>query len=340
LWDPIVRMIDALAAVVDERGQPPRQGDSDDGLVLVVDDPQADRWHSILATGAALVGPLDWWSAVGDSDVRTALLVAAFGANAPASAARPAARPSNFADAGLTLLRTAAGDEPEIWCRVDGGPHGFLSIAAHAHADALAVELRVGGVEVLADPGTFCYHGEPSWRALFRGTIGHNTLQLAGRDQSESGGPFLWTRHANTHVISTSGLDGGARAGWTAEHDGYTVLDSPAVHRRSVTLDRSTRELEVLDRVESHAEHACRLLWHLGPLVEVGLDGAVASLRWPGGGATIELDPALQWTVHQGEEHPPLGWYSPGFGRRVPSVTLVGTGQAGRARALRTRFAL
>ncbi|MST34736.1 hypothetical protein GHK86_18660, partial [Acidimicrobiaceae bacterium USS-CC1] len=65
----------------------------------------------------------------------------------------------------------------------------FLSIAAHAHADALAVEVRHGGVDVLADPGTYCYHGEPAWRAYFRSTLAHNTLELGGTDQATSGGP-------------------------------------------------------------------------------------------------------------------------------------------------------
>ena len=73
---------------------------------------------------------------------------------------RPASRPSHLADAGMTILR---GPE-EIWCRCDGGPHGFLSIAAHAHADALSIEVRYDGVDVLADPGTYCYHGQPEWR--------------------------------------------------------------------------------------------------------------------------------------------------------------------------------
>ena len=335
LWDPTVRMIDALAAVVDVSGRPARQGDSDDGLVLVVDDPAADRWASILASGAALFGSLDWWPPGRDGDVRTALLAGSL-TSRPTVSHRPAARPSSFADAGLTLLRTAAGVVPETWCRVDGGPHGFLSIAAHAHADALAIELRHGGVDVLADPGTFCYHGEPEWRALFRGTRGHNTLELGGVDQSESGGPFLWTRHAVTHVLSTSGLDGGDTAGWVAEHDGYTVLDPPAVHRRSVTLDRGSARVEVLDRVECQGEHPARLFLHLGPLVEVRLEGAVAEMSWPGGSATAELDPSLSWSAHRGEEHPPLGWYSPGFGRKVPSTTLVGSGRAGRGRTLRT----
>ena len=154
---------------------------------------------------------------------------------------RPGQRPSRFADAGMTLLRTDGTQAPEIWCRCDGGPHGFLSIAAHAHADALSVEVRYGGVDVLADPGTYCYHGEPAWRSYFRSTIAHNTVELDGRNQSAEGGPFLWLRHANGHEIDVA--DTGETAEWTAEHDGYLSLRPPARHRRSVRLDRAARSI-------------------------------------------------------------------------------------------------
>ena len=101
----------------------------------------------------------------------------------------------------MTLLRSSPSDGEEIWCRCDAGPHGFLSIAAHAHADALSVEVRHDGVDVLADPGTYCYHGEPSWRRYFRSTLAHNTIEVGGQDQSSSGGPFLWTRHAQSTLV-------------------------------------------------------------------------------------------------------------------------------------------
>src|SRR6202012_2469501 len=103
-------------------------------------------------------------------------------------------RPSHLPDAGVAILRTHNGQTPEvrqdgeIWCRCDGGPHGFLSIAAHAHADALSVEVRCGGVDILADPGTYCYHGEPEWRKYFQSTIGHNTVEVDGQWQSLRGG--------------------------------------------------------------------------------------------------------------------------------------------------------
>ena len=72
----LLRMTDALAAVVDDRLRPPRQGDADDGHGLVVDGAGTDRWASLLATGDAVFGRLAWWPAVTGTDVRTPLLAA------------------------------------------------------------------------------------------------------------------------------------------------------------------------------------------------------------------------------------------------------------------------
>ncbi|MHB9756153.1 heparinase II/III family protein [Streptomyces sp. BYX5S] len=314
----LLRMTDALAAVVDDRLRPPRQGDADDGHGLVVDAPGTDRWGSLLATGEAVFGRLDWWPAVPGSDVRTPLLAALIKPGAPA-VRRPAARPAHFADAGLTVLR-GAGDTGEVWCRCDGGPHGFLSIAAHAHSDALSVEVRHNGVDVLADPGTYCYHGQPEWRQYFRSTLGHNTLELDGADQSGSGGPFLWTRHARTRV-----LEAGAGR-WRAEHDGY----EGSVHRRRAELAPDGAELRIVDEVSGPGRDA-RLAFHLGPDITAELeDGNRARLTWTRDGedrsAVLDLPGQLRWRAHRGEMTPPLGWYSAGFGRKEPATTLVGTG--------------
>ncbi|MGA5822765.1 alginate lyase family protein [Kitasatospora sp. NPDC094028] len=322
----LLRMTDALAAVVDDRLRPPRQGDADDGHGLVVDGAGTDRWASLLATGGAVFGRLPWWPAVTGSDVRTPLLAALlrpYGTDG--GVRRPARRPAHFADAGLTVLRGTTG----IWCRCDGGPHGFLSIAAHGHADALSVEVRHDGVDVLADPGTFCYHGQPEWRRYFRSTLGHNTLELDGTDQSVSGGPFLWTRHARSRVLAvdTAGDAGAGVARWCAEHDGYR----PSVHRRRVELTDVIGELRIVDEVRG-PRRAVRLAFHLGPAVTARLTGNRAVLTWTAGGedrrAVLDLPGQLTWRAHRAETDPPLGWYSAGFGRKEPATTLVGTGCA------------
>ncbi|MDQ1065979.1 alginate lyase family protein [Streptomyces canus] len=314
----LLRMTDALAAVVDNRLRPPRQGDADDGHGLIVDGAGTDRWASLLATGDAVFGRLDWWPEVTVTDVRTPLL-AALVKSTELSVTRPASRPAHFADAGMTILR---GPE-EIWCRCDGGPHGFLSIAAHAHADALSVEVRHDGVDVLADPGTYCYHGQPEWRQYFRSTLGHNTLQLDGGDQSVSGGPFLWTRHAESRVLVADAS--GEVARWSAEHDGY----QGSVHRRRVELTAASQELRLVDEV-SGPRRTVNLAFHLGPAITADLVGNRAQLTWTRDGedrsAVLDLPAQLSWQAHRGETEPPLGWYSAGFGRKEPTTTLIGTG--------------
>jgi hypothetical protein len=333
-WHRLCAVADGMAALVDARMRPPRQGDSDEGRVVLLDAPEHNRWPALLALGDALVGRLDWWPPTTQDAGST--LVGALAGGKNEITGRPERRPHRFKDAGIAILRTN-GDSPEIWCRCDSGPHGFLSIAAHAHADALSVEIRYQGVDILADPGTYCYHGEPEWRSYFRSTIAHNTAEIGGRSQSLDGGPFMWLRHAATREIHVRHPD----LNWLAEHDGYTSLKPSARHRRSVKLDPASRAIEITD-VISAAGHEVRLAYHFGPLVRVGLDGTRADLAWPDapvpGSARMKLPDGLEWSVHRGETDPIAGWYSSGLGSREPAGMLVGTVSAKRELLLITRL--
>jgi hypothetical protein len=337
VWQRLCAMTDSAAALVDQRLRPPRQGDGDDGRAVLLDAPEPDSWASLLALGDALFGRLDWWPQVRKDAAST--IISSLAGTAHDIKGRPMARPSQFADAGVTLLRAYGDGIPEIWCRCDGGPHGYLSIAAHAHADALSVEVRYDGVDILADPGTYCYHGERAWRSYFRSTAAHNTLELDGRSQSGDGGPFLWLRHANAREIEVT--DTGEIASWVAEHDGYLSLQPPVHHRRSVRLDRASRSVDILDEVDGDNHDLC-LAFHLGPDVQAELTGSDASLCWPGastpGMARLELPRQLQWSLHRGETDPILGWYSCGLGRLTPAFTLIGRGRSAPHAAFATRI--
>jgi hypothetical protein len=335
VWERLCAMADSAASLVDECLRAPRQGDSDEGRALLLDAPAANSWPSFLALAQALVGQLDWWPHP-TADARSLLVGSLSGAKRNIDG-RPAQRSARFADAGLTLLRTTGQDE--IWCRCDGGPHGYLSIAAHAHADALSVEVRHAGVEILADPGTYCYHGERAWRSYFRSTIAHNTVELDGQSQSSEGGPFMWVRHARAREVEV--VDDGDIATWTAEHDGYSSLTPPALHRRSVLLDRASRSIDIVDQIQG-GSHNLRLAFHLGPEVEVNLDRSRAALSWSAaskpGVARLELSPGLEWTLHRGETDPILGWYSGGLGQRIPAFTILGCGRSAPGVPLTTRL--
>jgi hypothetical protein len=335
LWQRLCAITDACAAMVDSTLRPPRQGDSDEGRAILLDSPADNRFPGLLRIGDELFGRLDWWPRVEPMADASSVLIGALANRHRSFAGRPAARPWRFRDAGITLLRD---DASGIWCRCDGGPHGFLAIAAHAHADALSVEVRHNGVDVLADPGTYCYHGEPVFRSYFRSTLGHNTVELGGQDQSKSGGSFLWLRHANARETDVT------EDSWTAEHDGYSGIG--ATHSRTVLLDRAEQVLEITDTITG-GEGSLRLAFHLGPDIHADLDESVARLRWPGldghETATLLLPPQLSWSTHRAKydersADPVLGWYSPGLGRRMPATTLLGSGRCPAKTPLRTRL--
>ncbi len=339
-WARLATMLDAAAATLDVTGRAPRQGDGDEGRGLVL-DPGTDPWDAALGAGVAVLPAPSWWPSVRGS-VQATLLGAL---TVPRFLPRPVAAPRWFADAGLALLRSAPQDGPEIWVRCDSGPHGFGSIAAHAHADALALEVRHDGVDLLADPGTYCYHGEAEWRDWCRSTGAHNTLRVGGVDSSVSGGPFMWTQHATSRTLDCT-ADGGPVQSWTAEHDGYHRIEMPVTHRRSAVLDSPARRLTVTDSLEaveavgSSQTVSVEASWQLGPDLDVELDGTRATLRWDTAEgrrqATLDLPPELEWTTHRGETGPVRGWYAPRFGARVPATLLSGRGVIAPATTLDT----
>jgi len=339
-WRSLARMLDVAAACLDCDLRAPRQGDSDEGRSLVIAAPEDNRWEALLAVGRAIYGAPGWWPPARPGIASTLLPALARDHSQPD---RPAERPWHFGDAGITILRSDPADGAEIWCRCDSGPHGFLSIAAHAHADALSVEVRYDGVDILADPGTYCYSSDPLFRRYFRSTIGHNTLEVGGRDQSVSGGATMWVRHAESRLTSLeSSADAGQR--WAAEHDGYRTLDPPVTHRRTVEFRGKQRLIEITDVIDGAGQAQVRLAFHLGPAVEASLDGCDLTLRWrdsKGGEvtATMALPSSLSWSLTRGATDPVLGWYSPAFGQKVPATDVIGVGSAAAHSPLRTRLA-
>jgi hypothetical protein len=217
-----------------------------------------------------------------------------------------------------------------------------LSIAAHGHADALSIELRLGGVEVLVDPGTYCYHGEPAWRRYFKGTRAHNTLAIGGEDQAIYGGPFLWLSSPRTVLDAFHHDEQTGHFVWEAHHDGYERLG--ATHHRRVVLSPRTHLIEVEDWIDAGASEEVTLSYHLGPRIQVSLVGRIARLSWKDDAgkdcaARLKLDDRLEWTIHRGQVDPPLGWYSARFGEKEPTSALVGCGTIEPHLRIRSEFA-
>ena len=78
--------------------------------------------------------------------------------------------PTAFREGGYYILRRGTQREDEIVVVFDCGPLGYLSTAAHGHADALSFTLSAYGLEFLIDPGHCLLFVDDMWRDYFRGT--------------------------------------------------------------------------------------------------------------------------------------------------------------------------
>lgn len=325
-WRRIESMLEFIASVMDVNGNVPMIGDADDGYAVRLSQ-EADfcPYRSLLATGAVLFKRSDFRAKAGQLDDKTRWLLGAASdkayPNIPANAvALPVRR--EFREGGYYVMGSEFETPRELRVIADAGPLGYLSIAAHGHADALAFTLSVGGREILIDPGTYAYHTQKKWRDYFRGTAAHNTVTVDGENQSEIGGNFLWLRKAS--VACELWETGSKSDRFVGSHDGYRRLDDPVVHRREILLEKAGRRIVVTDTLDCAGQHRAECRWHFSEACEVWLEGKVLYARNSGNVVSLRLaDPALKFEIHNGEEHPPCGWVSRSFDVKIPTVTAV-----------------
>jgi hypothetical protein len=323
-------MLNFIAAIMDTAGNVPHIGDADDAVIARLDPrPDPDVFRSLLAAGAVLArdaGLRAHFKAkarVFDDKNRwllgdqAALDFAAIGAPAPETALQRRA----FPQGGYYILGSDFDRANEVRIVADAGPLGYLSIAAHGHADALAFTLSVSGLPILIDCGTYAYHTQENWRSYFRGTRAHNTLMVDATDQSVAGGKFLWTHHAAIQSASFESTADFDRL--TAAHDGYRRLADPVIHRRELIYSKATRTLRVTDRLDAAARHQVELNWHFAP--ECTLNLCERHLHVTRGAAAVELRWADGFTARlaRAEETPARGWVSPSFDVKHPCTSLV-----------------
>ena len=320
-WKTIEQMIEFIQSVMDAAGHVPMIGDADDGFVVrLSQEPEFCPFRSLLATGAILFNRPDFAVRSGGLDDKTRFLLGDDGWSALVSKsdAAPNDGPRAFPHGGYYILGHDIGTNNEIRLVADAGPLGYLSIAAHGHADALSFVLSVAGHEILVDPGTYSYHTQPVWREYFRGTGAHNTVRIDGEDQSVQGGNFMWLRHAQARCVEFSAEEGGGR--FVGEHDGYARLPDPVIHRREI-LQRETM-IDVTDHMICEGYHLAERCWHFAEDCQVSVEDSTIIAENGSVRVTIHAEADSKIKVLRGSENPPGGWVSRRFDVKIPSTTV------------------
>jgi uncharacterized heparinase superfamily protein len=335
-WSTVSRMLTFLRSVQDAGGNVPDFGDSDDGMAWMLSPhARARRLADLYDIEHALAAHPERGAMPGGLSAASWL---ASGFPRPrAWQAKPRERARRFPDGGYYILGDRFGERDEVSLVLDAAPLGYLSIAAHGHADCLSFVLSLGGERILIDPGTCCYHEDPVWRSYFRGTAAHNTVRVDGQDQSEPGGPFMWLRKARPTVELVQ-LDGPLQA-VRARHDGYARLDDPVIHTRAVEFDARESRIDVIEHLSAGAAHRVERPWHFAPdcHVRVGKNGTI-HVDTPRVHVRMECADAESMQLLRASHAPRGGWVSPRFGSLQPSNTLVCRNRLRGETILRTSF--
>jgi hypothetical protein len=326
-WAKVEQMLEFLGALSEGGDKLPLFGDCDDGYVLNLGSSQHDT-SALLCIGAVLFGRQDFRALAGAyREPAHWLLGGASRARFNAIPGGPSGLPLQsraFSDSGYYLLQSGeANSRNRISVLFDCGELGLGSIAAHGHADALSFSLRAFGVDVLVDPGTYDYFTYPVWRNYLRSTRAHNCVVVDDADQSEMLGPFLWGTRANARCLRWEPQSQGGSV--SGEHDGYTRLTDPVIHRRTLELDDASGTLTIRDEIDARGSHAIAVYFHLSEFCKVlSTQNNRCDIEVGGGRVALEMDTSLVLQSLTGSEAPIAGWVSRGYHHKTPATTIIG----------------
>jgi len=213
-----------------------------------------------------------------------------------------------FPETGYFTMAPRSGDRLIIDC----GPVGPDYQPGHSHCDTLSFELSLKGRRVIVDSGC-CQYVDGDIRCYNRGNVGHNTITIDGRNQSE-----VWSAHRcgrrayPLHAHLEARPDGSLV--FSGAHNGYRYLKGCPVHHRAITW--SGNEIIVEDRIEGKDSHDIEARLHVSPELLVNMIDGAAIVR--------DGDQILATITLQGEGSIATteGWYCPEFGIMQPCVVL------------------
>ncbi len=197
------------------------------------------------------------------------------------------------------------------------GPNGQAGNGGHAHNDQLSLALKIDGVELFIDAGTYLYSAAPDRRNHFRSTAVHNCMQVDDLEQNEwqpgTAGLFRLVDRAQARLTR---FDSDAVS---AEHD---LPHFVGQSRRATPSDRSVRRQLEWHGLQLHGVDHCQ--GHKRLRVGFLLAPEVTTLDFNNGSVRLRCGQRrarLCWLAAQGGlEH---AYVSRGYGRLEATRRIV-----------------
>ncbi len=309
---------DHLMHLTMPNGRTPIIGDDDGGRMLPLTNARSDDFRGTLAVSSVIFdrGDHKFVSRAPSEEIFWLLGTIGIDSFNAREATEPEATTRAFPDGGYFVMRDGWDDTDNVLV-VDCGEVGSLA-GGHGHADALSIELALHGKTLLVDSGTYTYHESREMRDYFRSSTAHNTLAVDGLSSSAPGRTFDWKTRAKT-ILKT----------WTQEdrfdlfegsHDGYTRLQDPVTHTRSILSIKGDYAV-IRDLAEASGEHEYSLNFHFADDIKptISVNG-----EWVG-----DHDHRIFTFGDHGEWQQKESWISTNHGNKInaPFMRFVSSGQ-------------
>jgi uncharacterized heparinase superfamily protein len=265
-WQKLHRMLNYLRAYLRPDGLAPLIGDSDSGQVFPI-RPRSGNDHAyVLAIGA--VAFEDPSLKLSDLAMPEEILwfLGEQGVGQYEELQPPEKPPVSeaFPDGGTYILR-----DRDLYLLFNTSGAGINGRGSHGHNDALSIEVSACGRAFIVDPGSYVYTADLHERHLFRSTAYHSTAQIDGLEQNttDESLPFVIGDEAHPRVLFWE--TGAESDRISAEHEGYTRLAQPVIHRRTVTFNKRDRWWLIEDEFSGEGKHDVAVRFHFDSGIEV-----------------------------------------------------------------------
>lgn len=318
-------IMDYIFHLTDIKGNFPQYGDEDDGKVVCFsNEPYYNNFKSLLSSACILFHDHKYRQKSAGYDLKNQILFGDKGAelfeNLKESVNTSVS--AFYQEEGHFIFKKQQAQK-EIYCHFDAAPLGFLSIAAHGHADALSLILNINGIPVFIDSGTYSYHVVKEWRNYFVSTMAHNTICIDSQNQARQVGDTMWLHHYKCEVLSVMQTEEFESV--KASHNGYKNVK----HIREVCFIRKSDTFIIEDELEitDGEEHECTILFHMHPdMVITKISSNKVLLAHPSGiKLSLTIEGFDEITFIKGQENPIIGWYSESFMQKEPTTVIFST---------------
>lgn len=316
LRERIAASVKVVAAVARADGSSPLLGDDDGGRLLSLTAAPVWDCRPTLATATVLLGLKELAPGARRAWAEVVWLT---GEEAPA--VTPGAQRSQvLPDGGLGILRN--GTQEGDLLVFDAGVHGTpRTNFGHSHADALSIDLTLGGHPVVVDPGTFTYVGDRALRDFFRSGGAHNAVVVDNRPSCQPAGPFRWETMADARLTSWS-LAGAVRViGGTVT--GFGVGGQAVSHQREV-IEIAGLGWLIWDRLSGPGIGPATISFHLGAGSHAVPNEGGALISYAGQYLTVRFGSQVDLTIEE-------GWVSSLYGARHAAPVLRAVARPGGA---------